>query len=157
MEDSDSSLTPPPESLKSEEASERESAGAAENDTDLEKRYAPIFLRFSRKKRKRPYVPEPFAEAPLEDKDKYLKRPWQERSFSIAYILYFRLHFRELFPSIPEMGPQDLEEGLEADTLGSDVEDLMCGLLSLLLNRTKAVEYAIQHMKLSLMVLARAL
>lgn len=59
----------------------------------------------------------------------------------IAFIVMFRSRFNEAFPkSLANFGPQDIERGV-VDSLPSEpVEDLLCALLGLLLNRKQDVK-----------------
>lgn len=54
----------------------------------------------------------------------------------------FRSRFSEVFPkSLANFGPQEIERGV-VDTVPSEqVEDLLCALLGLLLNRKQDVKY----------------
>ncbi|KAG4305940.1 hypothetical protein PORY_000850 [Pneumocystis oryctolagi] len=62
-------------------------------------------------------------------------------SLDIAYIVAFRNRFSRLFEGIPDLGPQDIERGVlgEPESLGKIVE-LLCRLVTLCLNRKRAVE-----------------
>lgn len=56
----------------------------------------------------------------------------------------FRSRFAEAFPKhVPNVGPQDIEFGVASPEPSEQVEQLLCGLLGLVLNRKKYVEYAI--------------
>jgi hypothetical protein len=53
----------------------------------------------------------------------------------------FRSRFNEAFPrGSPSIGPQDIELGAAEDTPSTTVEELLCSLLGLVLNRKKPVE-----------------
>ncbi|KAL2358745.1 hypothetical protein BJ546DRAFT_960924 [Cryomyces antarcticus] len=60
---------------------------------------------------------------------------------AIAFIVMFRSRFSEAFPpKLQHFGPQDIERGV-ADTIpGPQVENLLCALLGVVLNRKKPVE-----------------
>ncbi|EMR08190.1 hypothetical protein PNEG_03361 [Pneumocystis murina B123] len=62
-------------------------------------------------------------------------------SLDIAYIVAFRNRFSQLFEGIPDLGPQDIERGIfgEPEALDKIVE-LLCRLVTLCLNRKRAVE-----------------
>jgi hypothetical protein len=58
----------------------------------------------------------------------------------------FRSRFNEAFPrGAPNVGPQDIEEGVQTETPSSPVEGLLCALLGLVLNRKKPVESVPPH------------
>ncbi|KAK0645933.1 hypothetical protein B0T16DRAFT_412238 [Cercophora newfieldiana] len=75
----------------------------------------------------------------------------------IAFIVMFRARFTEAFPkSLPNFGPQELERDIVDTIPGERVEQFLCALLSLLLNRkqdvkpghyNRALEEAIQSHK----------
>lgn len=98
---------------------------------------APVFLRMSFKTSNEPEEPD----TKLEDDAKYQSRPWQERSTMVPLLLAFRVQFPDLFLGIPDIGPQDIEEGLESEVPSTEVQEFMCGLLTLAANRLKSVEY----------------
>ena len=58
------------------------------------------------------------------------------------FLVMFRSRFSDALSSkLPQYGPQDIERGV-VDTLpGQQVEQLLCALLGLVLNRKKPVEY----------------
>ncbi|KAF2219731.1 hypothetical protein BDZ85DRAFT_242935 [Elsinoe ampelina] len=59
----------------------------------------------------------------------------------IAFLVMFRSRFSAAFPpKLPHYGPQDLERGVEGPTASPQVENLLCALLGLVLNRKKPVE-----------------
>ncbi|KTW25720.1 hypothetical protein T552_03332 [Pneumocystis carinii B80] len=62
-------------------------------------------------------------------------------SLDIAYIVAFRNRFSQLFEGIPDLGPQDIERGIlgEPEALDKIVE-LLCRLVTLCLNRKRAVQ-----------------
>lgn len=100
-------------------------------------RMAPVFLKISFKRSDEPEEPD----TKLEDDATYLARPWQERSTMIPLLLAFRVQFHDLFIGVPDLGPQDIEEGIEGETPSKEVQELMCGILTLAANRLKPVEY----------------
>lgn len=54
----------------------------------------------------------------------------------------FQSRFNDAFlRGVPNLGPQDIEAGVVADPPSEAVEDLLCGLLGLVLNRKKNPEY----------------
>ena len=54
----------------------------------------------------------------------------------------FRVRFDSAFPkNVPHLGPQDIEAGVSATEPSEAVENLLCGLLGLVLNRKKNPEY----------------
>lgn len=97
----------------------------------------PVFLKMSFRKGNELDEPDP----KVEDDATYNARPWQERSSMVPLILAFRVQFNELFDGVPDMGPQDIEEGLETEMASADVQELLCRLLTLAANRAKPVEY----------------
>lgn len=53
----------------------------------------------------------------------------------------FRSRFSDSFPkNVSNLGPQDIEQGIMDATPGQVIGDLLCALLSLVLNRKKNVE-----------------
>ncbi|KAM7207394.1 hypothetical protein V8F20_002274 [Naviculisporaceae sp. PSN 640] len=59
----------------------------------------------------------------------------------IAFIVMFRARFTEAFPkSLPNFGPQELERDVVETIPGERVEQFLCALLSLLLNRKQDVK-----------------
>ncbi|KAI9700353.1 MAG: hypothetical protein M1836_002368 [Candelina mexicana] len=59
----------------------------------------------------------------------------------IAFIVMFRSRFSDAFPkSLSHYGPQDIEKGVVETLPGEHVENLLCMLLGLVLNRKKYVE-----------------
>ena len=58
------------------------------------------------------------------------------------FIVMFRSRFNECFPkSLSHYGPQDIENGVVSTVPGEHVENLLCALIALVLNRKKWVEY----------------
>jgi hypothetical protein len=54
----------------------------------------------------------------------------------------FRARFSEAFPpKLINFGPQDIERGVVDSPPSPQVENLLCALLGLVLNRKKPVEY----------------
>ncbi|KAF4634611.1 hypothetical protein G7Y89_g3500 [Cudoniella acicularis] len=59
----------------------------------------------------------------------------------IAFIVMFRSRFTEAFPkSLPNFGPQELERDIVDTIPGEQVEQFLCALLGLLLNRKQDVK-----------------
>ncbi|KAI9760187.1 MAG: hypothetical protein M4579_001802 [Chaenotheca gracillima] len=59
----------------------------------------------------------------------------------IAFIVMFRSRFADAFPkSLAHYGPQDIEQGVVDSVPGVQVENLLCAILGLVLNRKKYVE-----------------
>lgn len=53
----------------------------------------------------------------------------------------FRSRFSDAFPkSLPNFGPQELERGIVSNQPGELVEQFLCALLGLLLNRKQDVK-----------------
>lgn len=53
----------------------------------------------------------------------------------------FRSRFSDAFPSkLIQLGPQDIETGIDGETLSPQVESFLCAILALVLNRTKPIE-----------------
>jgi hypothetical protein len=58
------------------------------------------------------------------------------------FIVMFRARFTEAFPkSLPNFGPQELERDIVDTIPGERVEQFLCALLSLLLNRKQDVKW----------------
>ncbi|GAB7355244.1 hypothetical protein MBLNU459_g5795t1 [Dothideomycetes sp. NU459] len=59
----------------------------------------------------------------------------------IAFIVMFRSRFSAAFPpKLPHYGPQDIERGVVDSVPSAQVENLLCALLALVLNRKKPIE-----------------
>ncbi|KAI9845878.1 MAG: hypothetical protein M1838_001508 [Thelocarpon superellum] len=72
----------------------------------------------------------------------------------IAFIVMFRSRFHEAFPkSLGHYGPQDIENGVVDSVPSEQVENLLCALLGLVLNRKKYVERGHYHRALEEAVL----
>ncbi len=57
------------------------------------------------------------------------------------FIVMFRSRFQDAFSKdVPSFGPQDIERGVAELEPSEDIEQLLCALLSLVLNRKKYVE-----------------
>ena len=57
------------------------------------------------------------------------------------FIVMFASRFHQALPkSLPSFGPQDLERGVTEPIPGELIENLLCALLGLVLNRKKLVE-----------------
>ncbi|KAI9837492.1 MAG: hypothetical protein M1819_007140 [Sarea resinae] len=113
---SDDELSPPPESLRSSKADLSDSHGALDSSRES----SPA----------QPDRPEsPPHEYVLADNP------------DIAFIVMFRSRFAQVFPkTLPNFGPQDIESGVVDSVAGEQVENLLCALVSLVLNRKKFVE-----------------
>ena len=60
----------------------------------------------------------------------------------------FRSRFTEAFPkSLANFGPQEIERGVVDSVPGEHVENLLCALLGLLLNRKQDVKYVLVYSK----------
>ncbi|KAI9714882.1 MAG: hypothetical protein M1820_000171 [Bogoriella megaspora] len=84
-------------------------------------------------------------EAPSSPKRKRAASPPHEYVLAdnqnIAFIVAFRARFSSCFSSkLQDFGPQDIERGVVDTAPGPQVEELLCALLTLLLNRKKNVE-----------------
>jgi len=61
------------------------------------------------------------------------------------FLVMFRSRFSAAFsPKLSHYGPQDIERGVEGPTPTPQIENLLCALLALVLNRKKPVEYVLQ-------------
>lgn len=59
----------------------------------------------------------------------------------LQFIVMFRSRFNECFPGkCPQFGPQDIERGVVNSIPSPEVQNLLCALLGLVLNRKKPVE-----------------
>jgi len=58
----------------------------------------------------------------------------------LAFIVMFRSRFADAFKGAPNLGCQDIERGIVDSTPSEQVEQLLCRLISLVLNRKKPVE-----------------
>ncbi|KAF2158230.1 hypothetical protein K461DRAFT_251531 [Myriangium duriaei CBS 260.36] len=59
----------------------------------------------------------------------------------IAFLVMFRSRFSAAFPpKLAHLGPQDIERGVDGPTVSPQVENLLCALLGIVLNRKKPVE-----------------
>lgn len=122
----------------SESARKRQKMDHTDDNVDQKK---PIYLKLNFKRAASPTedeAPDPL----IEDDDTYSRRPWQETTTDVPVLLAFRTQFNELFDGVPELGPQDIEEGISSTEPGPDVMRYVCRLLTLALNRIKPVEYA---------------
>ena len=99
----------------------------------------PIFLKLNFKRAASPTEEEP-VDPLIEDDETYYARPWEQRSTEVPLLLAFRMQFDELFDGVPDLGPQDIEEGIYSLVPGEDVMKYVCKLLTLALNRPKPVE-----------------
>jgi hypothetical protein len=64
-------------------------------------------------------------------------------SRELAIIVMFRSRFADAFKGVPNLGCQDIERGIVDSTPSEQVEQLLCALVSLCLNRKKPVEYVV--------------
>lgn len=110
--------------------------GATLDDAILAQPEKPVFLKLAFGRAAKKEIPNPL----LEDDDVYYARPWQERNHSIAFMVVFRQQFGEFFDRVPEFGPQDVEEAVEASHPSDAVMDFMCRMLTLVSDRTRPVE-----------------
>lgn len=61
--------------------------------------------------------------------------------FPYQFLVMFRHRFADAFPKhVPNLGPQDLEQGVVESSPSERVENFLCALLGLVLNRKKDVE-----------------
>ncbi|KAG9515834.1 hypothetical protein KCV07_g7181, partial [Aureobasidium melanogenum] len=115
--------------------------------TDDEK-LAPIFKKMAKgkkaapRKKKAPVTPPT---PPSPPRPKRSPSPPHEESLAdnpdVAFLVMFRSRFSHAFPSkLPHFGPQDIERGVAESPPSPHVEDLMCAMLALVLNRKKPVE-----------------
>ncbi|KAG9879047.1 hypothetical protein KCU94_g21278, partial [Aureobasidium melanogenum] len=115
--------------------------------TDDEK-LAPIFKKMAKgkkaapRKKKAPVTPPT---PPSPPRPKRSPSPPHEESLAdnpdVAFLVMFRSRFSHAFPSkLPHFGPQDIERGVAESPPSPQVEDLMCAMLALVLNRKKPVE-----------------
>ncbi|KAI9894444.1 MAG: hypothetical protein M1814_003202 [Vezdaea aestivalis] len=62
-------------------------------------------------------------------------------NFDIPFLVMFRSRFNDCFPkSLTHYGPQDIERGIQDSPPGEHVENYLCALLGLVLNRKKNPE-----------------
>lgn len=58
------------------------------------------------------------------------------------FIVMFRSRFNEIMPAkLPNFGPQDVENGVVDPNPTTEMQQLLCALLGLVLNRKKPPEY----------------
>ncbi len=58
----------------------------------------------------------------------------------------FRSRFTDVMPSkLPHFGPQDVERGVSDSAPSHEVQQLLCAILGLVLNRKKPVEYVLPN------------
>lgn len=66
------------------------------------------------------------------------------------FIVMFRSRFNDALPSkLPHYGPQDIETGVMDGPPSPQVQQLLCALLALVLNRKKPVEYVYRRRRAS--------
>ena len=58
----------------------------------------------------------------------------------VSTLVMFRARFRSLFPGVPDLSCQEMEEGIITEDPSQEVEEYIARLLSLALNRKKPVE-----------------
>ncbi|KAK4992015.1 hypothetical protein LTR50_001411 [Elasticomyces elasticus] len=110
-----------------------------------DEKLAPIFLRAKAKGklvRKKPTAPKAPKSPAL---PKRPESPPHENVLAdnpdLAMIVMFRSRFNSAFPiKLPQFGPQDIERGVVDSVPSPQVENLLCALLGLVLNRKKPVE-----------------
>ncbi|KAI5254591.1 hypothetical protein E4T42_02330 [Aureobasidium subglaciale] len=116
--------------------------------SDDEKTLAPIFTKMAKgkkaapRKKKAPVTPPT---PPSPPRPKRSPSPPHEESLAdnpdVAFLVMFRSRFSHAFPpKLPHFGPQDIESGVAESPPSSQVEELMCAMLALVLNRKKPVE-----------------
>ncbi|KAI4775079.1 hypothetical protein E4T52_09998 [Aureobasidium sp. EXF-3400] len=116
--------------------------------TDDEKPLAPIFTKMAKgkkaapRKKKAPVTP---STPPSPPRPKRSPSPPHEESLAdnpdVAFLVMFRSRFSHAFSSkLPHFGPQDIEKGVAESPPSPQVEELMCAMLALVLNRKKPVE-----------------
>ncbi|THY46956.1 hypothetical protein D6C97_08135 [Aureobasidium pullulans] len=116
--------------------------------TDDEKPLAPIFAKMAKgkkaapRKKKAPVTPPT---PPSPPRPKRSPSPPHQDSLAdnpdVAFLVMFRSRFSHAFPpKLPHLGPQDIEKGVAESPPSPQVEELMCAMLALVLNRKKPVE-----------------
>ncbi|KAK5706715.1 hypothetical protein LTR97_001705 [Elasticomyces elasticus] len=121
--------------------SESDSSGLSSVAPEEEvQKLAPIFVK-SKKATKLKFPPP----AASPSRPKRAPSPPHEDAFAdnpdIAFIVMFRSRFNDLMPAkLPNYGPQDIERGVTDQPPSPEVQNLLCALLSLVLNRKKPVE-----------------
>ncbi|KAK9456324.1 hypothetical protein V1511DRAFT_457684 [Dipodascopsis uninucleata] len=63
-----------------------------------------------------------------------------ENAPEISVLVMFRSRFTELYNGVPDMGPQDFEEGIIEELPSAEVDAFLSRTLGLALNRKKAIE-----------------
>ncbi|KAH9811710.1 hypothetical protein Tdes44962_MAKER05857 [Teratosphaeria destructans] len=115
------------------------SLSSAASEKDLAK-LAPIFTKAKLATKKAfppPHVSPPRPRRPPSPSHE----PAFEDNSDIAFIVMFRARFNDAFPpKLPQFGPQNIERGVTDQPPAQQVEDLLCALLGLVLNRKKPVE-----------------
>ncbi|KAF2861924.1 hypothetical protein K470DRAFT_25920 [Piedraia hortae CBS 480.64] len=112
---------------------------SAASDQEMAK-LAPIFLRAKSATKIKCPPPKETAARP-----KRPVTPPREETLAdnpdIAVIVMFRSRFDEALPNkLPNFGPQDIEQGIQEEPPSEKIEDFLCALIGLVLNRKKAVE-----------------
>lgn len=124
-------------SINERDLKQRKVVNDEQQSTPNVDRMAPVFLRMNFKKHSELEEPD----IRVEGDAKYFSRPWQERNTMVPLLIAFRVQFPDLFIGTPDLGPQDIEEGIEGEAPSVEVQEFMCGLLTLAANRLKPVEY----------------
>jgi len=152
--DSDSPLSSPPESadeapaprashidVKRTKRQPTAPEAAATTKKGLAKKMKAVAPAVARIKLKVPAVPPRSPSPPLK---KRKKEPPHEFTLAdspeLAYIVMFRSRFADAFKGVPNLGCQDIENGIVGLTPSEQVEQLLCRIVSLVLNRKKPVE-----------------
>ncbi|KAL1296551.1 hypothetical protein AAFC00_000055 [Neodothiora populina] len=134
--------------------SDSESSALSSPPASDDERLAPIFLKARSKKTKagsnnnakkikKINVAPPTPPSP--PRPKRSPSPQHEETLAdnpdIAFITMFRSRFSASFPAkLPHYGPQDIERGVVDSIPSPQVEDLLCAILALALNRKKPIE-----------------
>ncbi|KAA8910917.1 hypothetical protein FN846DRAFT_769636, partial [Sphaerosporella brunnea] len=139
--DSDSPLSSPPESEDEAPAVTRH----ADVKAPAKRQKKPTPSATTKTKSKTPALPPRSPSPPL--KKRWKDEPPHNYTLAdvpeLAFIVMFRSRFSDAFKGVPNLGCQDLERGIVDSTPSEQVEQLLCGLISLCLNRKKPVEYVL--------------
>ncbi|KAF3935733.1 hypothetical protein ABW19_dt0209202 [Dactylella cylindrospora] len=92
--------------------------------------------------RERSKSPSEASQAPSSKRRKVIdpRDPLPQDNPRYAFIIAFLAKFNHILKNVPNMGPQDLEAGVAETPIAENVEQLLCKLLTLALNRQKQVE-----------------
>lgn len=140
--DSDSPLSSPPES-DDEVSPFTTTAGPVITESAKEKAARtkqPLQKKGKPKQQKLPFVRRPSTPPRKARKKEPPHVPTLADSPELASIIMFRSRFADAFKGVPNLGCQDIERGVVDSTPSEQVEQLLCRLLSLVLNRKKPVE-----------------